>query len=127
MRHGMWVLGACLFVGLLVLASTNGSQADVASSLYGFSVAVQPDNEFAGFVSCGMSIFTLADEKSLGETPALLITSGGANSMKFIGIDGVEVTFSCGVNAEMTEATYEIAGRMEDRLVLNHLATVRLK
>ena len=69
-----------VLAGLLVLATTNGSQADVASSPYGFSVTVQPDNEFAGFISCGMSIFTLADEKGLGETPALLITSGGSKS-----------------------------------------------
>ena len=126
MRHGTWILGACLFAGLLMLASTSGSQADQASSHYGFSVAVQPDDEFAGFVSCGMSVFTLADEKRVGEIPPLLISSGGANSMIFLGTDGIEVTFSCGVNTDQTEATYEIAGRIDGRLVLNHLATVRL-
>ena len=126
MRKNFWVLGACLFAGLLVLANPTGSQGDVAISLYGFAVEVQPDDEFDDFISCGMSVFTLDDESSIGELPDLRIMAGGSNSMQFKGEDGVEVTFSCGVNAAMTEATYEIAGHTGERLVMNHLATIQL-
>ena len=126
MRKSFWVLGAFLFAGLLVLANPSGSQGDAANSVYGFAVEVQPDDEFDDFVRCGMSIFTLEDEKSTGELPALRIMAGDSNSMKVIGADGVEVTFTCGVNAAMTEATKEIAGHTNDRLVMNHLASVQL-
>ena len=126
MRKNLWVLGACLFAGLLVLANPIGGQGDVAISLYGFAVEVQPDDEFDDFISCGMSVFTLDDESSIGELPDLRIMAGGSNSMQFKGEDGVEVTFTCGVNAAMTEVTYEIAGHTNDRLVMNHLATVQL-
>ena len=127
MRKGLWVLGACLCVGLLVLANASGSQGDGATSIYGFAVEVQPDDEFDDFVRCGMSIFTLEDEKSVGKFPALRIMAGDSNSMKVRRADGVEVTLTCGVNAAMTEATYEVAGHTNDRLVMNHLATVRLR
>ena len=126
MRKTFWVLGACLLVGLLVFANPGGSQGDPAKLIYGFGVEVQPDDEFDDFVSCGMSMFRLEDEKSIGELPALRIMAGDANSMQAIGADGVEVTFTCGVNAAMTEATYEIAGHVGERLVLNHLATIQL-
>ena len=126
MRKNLWVLGACLFAGLLVLANPTGSQGDVATSLYGFAVEVQPDDEFDDFISCGMSVFTLDDESSIGELPDLRIMAGGSNSIQFKGEDGVEVTFTCGVNAAMTEATYEIAGHTGERLVMNHLATIQL-
>ena len=126
MRKNLWVLGACLFAGLLVLANPTGGQGHVAISLYGFAVEVQPDDEFDDFISCGMSVFTLDDESSIGELPDLRIMAGGSNSMQFKGEDGVEMTFTCGVNAAMTEATYEIAGHTNDRLVMNRLATVQL-
>ncbi len=126
MRKNLWVLGACLFAGLVVLANPSGIQGDAATSVYGFAVEVHPDDEFDDFVRCGMSIFTLEDEKSTGELPALRIMAGDSNSMRVMFADGVEVTFTCGVNAAMTEATYEIAGHTNDRLVMNHLATVQL-
>ena len=126
MRKNVWVFGACLFVGLLALANPSGNQGDAATSIYGFGVEVQPDDEFDDFIRCGMSIFTLEDEKSIGELPALRIMAGGSNSMQVMGADGVEVTFTCGVNTAMTEATYEIAGHTGERLVMNHLATIQL-
>jgi hypothetical protein len=126
MRKTFLVLGACLFVGLLVFANQGGGHGDVSTSIYGFGVEVQPDDEFDDFVRCGMSMFRLEDEKSIGELPALRIMAGGSNSMQAMGADGVEVTFTCGVNAAMTEARYEIAGHVGERLVMNHLATIQL-
>ncbi len=126
MKQGAVVFGLCLCVGLLIFASPSESQTEAGVSHYGFSVAVQPDEEFAGFVRCGIALFNLADEETLDDPPDLHLLAGDSNSMLFIGADGVEVTFTCGVNPEMTEATYEISGRSEGRLVLSHLATVRL-
>jgi len=123
MKLAMFAFGACL-IAVLVFASPNEELDAVAS--YGFSVAVEPDEEFPDFIRCGVSIFDLETESDLREYPALRIASGDHNAMNIVKEDGVEVTFSCSVNEEMTEATYEIAGRLDDRIVINHLASIRL-
>lgn len=127
MKRMMLLIGACLLVGLVVLASPNNDSKGVGSS-FGFAVSVEPDQEFADITKCGMSIFSLVTEENVfPELPSLQIAAGDYNSMSVAASDGFEVTFSCSVDAAQTEATYEIAGRAGDRLVMNHIATVRLK
>ncbi len=123
MKTAMLALGACL-IAVLVFAGPNEELDTVAS--YGYSVAVEPDEEFPDFIRCGISIFNLDTESNLSNFPALRIASGDHNAMNIVMEDGVEVTFSCSVNEDMTEATYEIAGHFDDRLVINHLASIRL-
>ena len=47
--------------------------------------------------------------------------------MHFRGVDGVDVTLKCAVNAEKTEVTYEVEGQRDGRIVLNYLGTVRFE
>ena len=114
-----------LLAAVIVVASPTRLEPQVP--IYGFDVSVVPDKELADFVQCGLIVFELETEESVAELPSLVIMSGDTNSMVFNGVDGVEVTFECTINREMTEASYEIAGRRDGQLVLNHLATIRLQ
>ena len=114
-----------LMTGLIVFAGPAATQFAMDAPVYGFGVDVLPDEEFDDFVQCGLTVFTLEGEEHVAQLPRLRIMTGDANSMTFRGIDDVEVTFKCAINADKTEATYEIAGTREGRLVMNHLATVR--
>jgi len=127
MKKWHWVLGACFLVALFVFANPGVDQSDLEAPVYGFSVKVLPDEEFDDFMHCGMSVFTLVGETGLREPPSLRMMAGDSNTMKLGGLDRMDVTFTCGINAAMTEATYEIAGRRDGQLVLNHLATIRLQ
>ena len=127
MKTGIGIIAACLVAALVVFAGSSPTDSKPADPVYGFSVKVVPDDEFDDFVRCGMSIFTLTDEKSLGEPPSLRIMAGDSNRMLFGGLDGMDVTFTCGINAGMTEVAYEIAGKRDGQLVTNQLATIRLK
>ena len=127
-RKSAFVAAAMIVLATIVaFAGTGVSEPTDKKPIYGFGVTVLPDDEFDDFVRCGMSIFTLTDEKSLGEPPSLRIMAGDSNSMQFSGLDGMDVTFTCGINAGMTEIAYEIAGTRDGQLVTNQLATIRLK
>ena len=101
--------------GLIVFAGPGATQLSAKASVYGFGVSVLPDKEFDDFVQCGLTVFALENEEPLPQLPSLRIMTGDANSMTFRGIDDVEVTFKCAINADKTEATYEIAGTREGR------------
>jgi hypothetical protein len=92
----------------------------------GLAVLCAPDDELAGFVRCGMTVFRLADERVVAELPKVTIAARDTNGMKFEA-DGLVVELECGVNADQTEATYEISGREGADLVFDHLGSVRLR
>ena len=116
-----------LLTGLIAFAGPGATESAVQAPVYGFGVSVLPDEEFDDFVQCGLTVFALESEEHLAQLPSLRIMVGDANTMLFRGVDDVEVTFKCAINADKTEATYEIAGTREGRLVMNHLATVRFQ
>ena len=118
-------LVAASLAAMIVVASP--SKPEPQGSVYGFNVRVVPDSELADFVRCGLSVFELETEELVAELPSLTIHAGGSNSLVFNGVDGVEVTLECSVDAEKTEASYEIEGTRDGQLVLNHLATIRLQ
>ena len=119
------IVALSLLAAVLVFASPSRPEPQI--SLYGFDVRVVPDKELADFVQCGLSVFKLETEELVAALPDLVIHAGGTNSLVFNGVDDVEVTFECSVDTEKTEASYEIAGRRDGQLMMNHLATIRLR
>ncbi len=122
-----WILSiAMALLTAAVLAGSTVIESDVTDPIYGFGVRVLPDEELDDFVQCGLSVFHLADGSNSWELPSLRIFEGSSNSMIFLGENDLEVTFKCFVNREQTEVTYEVEGKRNGRLVLDHLATIRL-
>ncbi len=116
-----------LLTVLVELAGPSTSEPLQQRPIYGFGVHVWPDDELDDFVQCGLTVFNLETEEHVWELPPLWIMVGDANTMRFLGVDGVDVRFSCEVNRERTEVSYSVAGTVGDQLVMNHLATVRFQ
>ena len=127
MRNAVLVTIAVLATCATVVSVSGAPVSEPAEVVYGFDVRVLPDEEFEDFLQCGLSVFTIGDDRQQWELPSLRIVAGDANSMQFQGVDRIEVTFNCAVNAEKTEVTYEVEGQRDGRIVLNHLGTVRFK
>ena len=126
MRNTVLVLVA-LVIGMLAVSGPGTTDPNPTESAYGFGVRVLPDEEYDDFLQCGLSVFALADGGEQWELPSLRIVVGGANSMKFRGVDGIDITLNCAVNAEKTEVTYEVEGQRNGRVVSNHLGTIRFQ
>ena len=117
----VFVVTALTLAGIVALGGSNEPSA------YGFGVEVTPDVEFDDFVQCGLVVYELESEKPLPDLPALRIMAGGVNTMSFSDQDGLEVDFTCTVDSQLKEVSYELAGTVHGSPVLNHIATVRFQ
>jgi hypothetical protein len=124
--------GSIAAVVLVVLAGLglsvdSSGQPVPPGPAYGYGVRVGPDDELADVTTCELSVFRLDDERRTHTLPALRIVAGDSNGLRFLGADGVDVRFECSIDRDRTAATYEIEGRLDGRLVLSHLGTIRVR
>ncbi len=116
-----------LFVSasVVVTATLAFSVGPPAGNELGFGVEIIPHDEFDGFYSCRLTLFDVRTDMRVASQTITTIKDDG-NGMRFRNADGTEVEFNCAVNADGTEASYEIRGSRDNRPIISHVATVHL-
>ena len=116
-----------LFVGasVVVTATLAFSVSPPAGNELGFGVEIIPHEELDGFYSCRLTLFDVRTDTRVASQTITTIKDDG-NGMRFRNADGTDVDFDCAVNADGTEASYEIRGSRDNRPIISHVATVHL-
>jgi len=127
MKKAMFVTIAALFAGVAVISLSGASGPAAPERAFGVSVRVLPDEEFDDIIQCGLSVFEVGDDASQAEVPAMRIMAGDWSASKYTEKNEIEIELRCHVNAEMTEVVYEVEGTRDERVVLNHLGSVRFE
>ncbi len=110
---------------VVVTATLAFSVSPPAGNELGFGVEIIPHEEFDGFYSCRLTLFDVRTDTRVASQTITTIKDDG-NGMRFRNADGTEVEFACAVNADGTEASYEIRGSRDNRPIISHVATVHL-